>query len=87
MDAEPTGFLGALGLLFPLAVPVIIQAQAPLQHLMLMALAVVAVNAEVVILKSKVRDTKINNLQCEKVCMHAVHLHKRIEFVKLDACT
>lgn len=50
LDAQPSRLLGALRLLLPLAVALIVQTQAPLNHLVVMALSVVAVNAEVVVL-------------------------------------
>lgn len=53
LDAQPSRLLGALRLLLPLAVALIVQTQAPLNHLVVMALSVVAVNAEVVVLKAK----------------------------------
>jgi len=45
LDAQPPALLGALGGLATLAVAVVVQAQAPLDHLMLVAFGVVAVNA------------------------------------------
>ena len=53
LDAQPSRLLGALRLLLPLAVALIVQTQAPLNHLVVMALSVVAVNAEFVVLKAK----------------------------------
>lgn len=50
LDAQPSRLLGALGLLLSLVVALIIQTQAPLNHLVVMALSVVAVDAEVVVL-------------------------------------
>lgn len=42
-----------------LAVALIIQTQAPLNHLVVMALSVVAVNAEVVVLKAKKMQSSV----------------------------
>lgn len=53
LDAQPSRLLGALGLLLSLVVALIIQTQAPLNHLVVMALSVVAVDAEVVVLQEK----------------------------------
>lgn len=50
LDAQTPRFLGALRLLFSLAIALIIQAQAPFNHFMIMTLSVVAVNAKVIIL-------------------------------------
>ena len=45
--------------MFSLAVALIIQTQAPLNHLVVMALSVVAVNAEVVVLKAKKTQSSV----------------------------
>lgn len=50
LDAETSALLRALGGFSTLAIAVIVYTQAPLHHLVLMALNVVAVNAEVVVL-------------------------------------
>lgn len=59
LDAQPSRLLGALRLLLPLAVALIVQTQAPLNHLVVMALSVVAVNAEVVVLKAKKTQSSV----------------------------
>lgn len=42
-----------------LAVALIVQTQAPLNHLVVMALSVVAVNAEVIVLKAKKTQSSV----------------------------
>lgn len=53
LDAQPSRLLGALGLLLSLVVALIVQTQAPLNHLVVVALSVVAVDAEVVVLADR----------------------------------
>lgn len=57
LDAQPSRLLGALGLLLSLVVALVVQTQAPLDHLVVMALSVVAVDAEVVVLQGKKRQS------------------------------
>lgn len=45
LDTEATAFLWTLGGLSSLATAVVVETQAPLHHLMLVALSIVAVNA------------------------------------------
>ena len=56
LDAQAPRLLGALGLRLALAAALVVEAQPPLHHLVGVALRVVAVDAEVVVLRARTGD-------------------------------